>query len=298
MSLFLFALLAVAIFMIALAVLSHRIFRVPQKPPETTPADLDLPATAVSVPTVRGKRLHGWWIPATPEAPVIVAIHGWGGSSAVMLPLMVPFHRAGYNLLLIDARNHGQSEKDSFASMPRFAEDVACAVQWLREQPDYRDSRVILMGHSVGGAAVLLAASRRSDISAVVTFGAFAHPGEITGRFLEIASVPRLLIPLMLHYIEWRIGHRWEEIAPVTTVCRIRCPVLLVHGTEDTTVPVENAHRIHQACPREDVELLLMEGVGHSPVEGMELHAGAILDFLERAGSGTQRGKKPAGQVL
>jgi dipeptidyl aminopeptidase/acylaminoacyl peptidase len=97
------------------------------------------------------------------------------------------------------------------------------------------------------------------------------------------AGVPRLLIPLMLHYIRWRIGHRWEDIAPTTTICRIRCPVLLVHGTEDQTVPVADARRIHDACPRRGVELLLMEGVGHSPIDGMDRHGPSIMAFLDRA---------------
>ncbi len=52
-----------------------------------------------------------------------------------MLPFASVLHRAGYALLLFDARNHGKSDPDDFSSMPKFSEDLGHAIDWLDAQP-------------------------------------------------------------------------------------------------------------------------------------------------------------------
>ncbi len=91
----------------------------------------DLPWRQVRIPTANDKRLFGWFIPAAEQAPALVVMHGWGGNAEMMLPLAAPLHAAGYTLLLLDARCHGRSDSDSFASLPRFAEDIEAALVWL-----------------------------------------------------------------------------------------------------------------------------------------------------------------------
>jgi pimeloyl-ACP methyl ester carboxylesterase len=85
-------------------------------------------------------------------------------------------HAAGFAVLLIDARCHGRSDDEAFTSMPRFAEDIAAGLAWLRLQPEIAGDRLALLGHSVGAAAALLHACRHHDVRAVVSLSAFAHP--------------------------------------------------------------------------------------------------------------------------
>ena len=60
----------------------------------------------------------------------------------MMLPLAKPLQTAGYALLFFDARSHGRSDGDTFASLPRFAEDLEQAVDWLQAQGEIDASRV------------------------------------------------------------------------------------------------------------------------------------------------------------
>jgi len=71
----------------------------------------------------------------------------------------------------------------------------------------------------------------------VISIGAFAHPAEVTQRTLRRLRLPRFVTLLVIRYVEWVIGHRFEAIAPVNTVCRITCPLLLVHGRETRPCP-------------------------------------------------------------
>ena len=285
---------------LALLLLVHLGFRAPRSREKGTPGDLGLDYQAVTIPTVAGKQLFGWWLQVPNASATIAIIHGWGGNAELMLPMALPFHRAGINVLLIDARNHGNSDSHSFSSLPRFAEDLGKAVEWLKQTHPEQSQQVALLGHSVGAGAALLEASRRHDIDAVISVSAFAHPAWMMRRFLARWWLPAPLISAIMRYVEWVIGHRYEEIAPLHTICRIRCPVLLVHGNRDSTVPVEDARAIERGCRRPHISLLEIDEADHDSVDKIEKHGPQLVAFLGEHGfplaTGTYEVKLPPGE--
>lgn len=251
------------------------------------PSVSGLPFRPVCLPTVNGKNLRGWLVRADGDvdhpAPALVVMHGWGGNSAMMLPLAEPLQRAGYALLFVDARGHGASDDDTFASLPRFAEDMESAFDWLRRCPGIDPRRIGLVGHSVGAAAALLVAARRGEVAAVVSLASFAHPQRMMRRYLAVRRIP--FVPFgwyVLAYVQRTIGHRFDDIAPENAVGRIGCAVLLAHGFDDTTVPVGDARLIHARSHTENTRLLLVEG-DHENHDGLKKRAGEVLAFLAGA---------------
>jgi len=242
-----------------------------------------LPWLAVSVPTANNKNLRGWFIPAGQCQPALVIMHGWGGNAGMMLPLAAPLHAAGYSLLLLDARCHGQSDGDSFASLPRFAEDIEAGLRWLASRPEVDPLALGVIGHSVGAGAALLAASRQAAIRAVVSLAAFAHPAAMMRRWLTSLNIPYWpLGAYIIAYVQWVIGHRFDAIAPCTTIAKLGCPTLIVHGLEDDTVPVEDARQIFAARSSDAVELLLVPG-SHDDYGDMAEQVSLLRAFLDRA---------------
>lgn len=262
-----------------------------------TPADVGLQYCEVTTPTENGKSLFGWCVSANRPGrrPAIVAIHGWGGNAETLLPLAQPLHEAGFALLLIDARCHGQSDEDSFASMPRFAEDLGHAIDWLKRRDDVDPQAIAVIGHSVGAAASLLAASRRKDIAAVVSIAAFTHPVAMMRRWFAAKGIPyRPIGWVMLRYVEWVIGHRFDDIAPINTIRRVQCPTLLVHGGEDATVPVSEAHTLHAARSGEHVQLKVVVG-SHDDYADIDRELPILVDFLTGVVKTNDRGRKAPG---
>ena len=245
-----------------------------------------LPWRVVHLPAANEKQLFAWFIPAAPGAPALVVMHGWGGNAEMMLPLAAPLHAAGYSLLLVDARCHGRSDGDTFASLPRFAEDIESALAWLREQQGVDPAALGVIGHSVGAGAALLVAARQPELRAVVSLAAFAHPAAMMRRWLATLHIPYWpLGAYILAYVQRVIGFRFAAIAPVNTIARVACPVLLVHGLEDDTVPVAEAREIHAARAGDAVELLLIPG-SHDDYGDIGLQIAGLRDFLDRALSG------------
>lgn len=257
----------------------HVGFRAPRIVEKKTPAESGMSYQEVFIPAQKQKQLFAWFLPGDPSAPTIIIIHGWGGNAELMLPLAQPFLQAGINVLLLDARNHGRSDASGHSSLPRFAEDIDSAISWVAQ---HKGGEIILLGHSVGGGAVLFVASQRTDISAVISISAFAHPKWMMLRYLTEKKIPSALIHLILSYVEWLIGERFDTIAPMNTACNAHCPVLLVHGKEDRTIPLSDALTIKNSCKKGSIELLLIEGADHDSVDKIETHAHQLISFLEK----------------
>jgi len=272
--------LLIGLFLAAL----HLGFQAPRIREQGTPGNLGLAYETVHIPTLSGKRLFAWLLPVPGASTSIIILHGWGGNAELMLPMALPFHQAGINVLLIDARNHGNSDADSSSSMLRFAEDLDYAIHWLRQHHPGRTQRLALLGHSAGAGAVLLTASKRRDVAAVISVSAFAHPKWMMKRYLQRLHLPDWVMDFIMDYRQWIIGRRFDDIAPMNTVCKIACPVLLVHGRADTTVPVEDARAIAKSCPEAHLSLLEIDGAEHDSVDKIEQHGFELVSFLQQQG--------------
>lgn len=251
-------------------------FAPPQRDTSYSPADLGLPEEHLWFDTATGPKIHGWFVPVTGKAPAVVVLHGWGGNASLMLPLAPYLHSAGFHTLFLDARNHGLSEHDSFMSMPRFAEDLELAADWLDKNPLVTSTGVI--GHSVGAGAAILSASHSDRYSAVVSVSSFAHPGDMMRE--QMTKIPGPVLTLILEAVQRTIGNRFENFAPTNRVSHITSPLMLVHGDSDSIVPISNLREL--SAMRPDAEVLIVPGGGHSDLAPFEAYVDQITGFLSR----------------
>jgi pimeloyl-ACP methyl ester carboxylesterase len=259
--------------------------RAPRMPHGKTPCSTEWVAQAMTLQGPGGKSLFAWFVaaPGKVPAPAVLLMHGWGVNASAMLPAVSPLHAAGYSVLLLDARCHGASDDEKFSSLPRFAEDIESGLDWLGAQPQVDSHRLAVIGHSVGAGAALLCATRRNDLSAVVSVSAFAHPREMMRRLLDEYRIPYAVLGwYVLRHVERVIGVRFTEIAPVTSMASLRCPVLLVHGQDDSVVPFSDARRLQNAALPAIVPCLAIGG-GHDPRDALSAHLGQVVGFLQTA---------------
>ncbi|MDZ4239247.1 MAG: alpha/beta fold hydrolase [Hydrogenophaga sp.] len=249
----------------------------------TQPGELGLHARSVHLDGPNSLRLFAWYVPPLTQpnpAPAVALMHGWGGNASTLLPAAQALHAAGYAVLLPESRNHGRSSRDDHSSLPRFADDLDRALDWLAAQPEVNPQRLAALGHSVGGAAVLLVASRRPGLAAAVSVGAFAHPEQVMRRWLAAYRVPYWPLGWLVNrYVEWVIGTRFSRIAPLATLAQARCPVLLLHGAQDTTVPLADAQALIAQRGTAQARLLALNGT-HEAFADPAAAERAVLEFL------------------
>ncbi len=254
-------------------------WRNPRVPPRRTPQALGFRFEEVWFPTAKARLLHGWLVPAVPSPrPPAILVHGWGRNAERMLPYLAFLVPAGFPCLAFDARHHGLSHKDGFASMKKFSEDIRSAASFLQSrgfQPPFP-----VIGLSIGGSAALHAAAVDDRLGPVVTVGAFAHPRDAMialgfGRFIFAP-----LAPLLFAFMERRVGARFDELAPEAHISRVRYPCLLVHGEKDAVVPPDHGRRL-LAASQGRAQLWLLTERGHSDVHLEPGFAETVLSFLQ-----------------
>jgi len=131
------------------------------------PGDLLLRADRVEFQSTDGVPLSGWLIYGDREAPAIILCHDLGQSKATFLDPAVSLQRAGYNLLLMDFRGHGDSGGNGSTLGVEERYDVVGAIDFLRTRRDLSAERIGVWGIGMGAYAGLLAAAERKEVVAL-----------------------------------------------------------------------------------------------------------------------------------
>ena len=244
----------------------------------------DLAYRDVTLQTVDGLTLAGWYVPGT-RAEAIVLVHGIHANRAYLLPQARILAAAGYGLLLIDLRGHGYSEGQMLTYGYDEALDVQAAVDYLSALPEVR--RVGVIGHSLGGAAVVRAAARDERIEALVVQSSYSSlQRAIEDGFDNFAWLPRWpFAPLVVALAQLRTGLRAREVDSAHDLATMSPrPVLIIHGADDTLFPVQHAYRMYAAAQAPKT-LWVVHGVLHvNPIAGHEdEYKEKILAFFEDA---------------
>ena len=109
--------------------------------------------------------------PPEQRPPAVVVMHGFAGDRLSMSGISRRLAAAGYAVLNIDARGHGQNRNPfarGWVAGDAFYPDLRAAVDFLRSYPYVDGFRIAVMGHSMGARAALDYATRDSGIDAAV----------------------------------------------------------------------------------------------------------------------------------
>ncbi|QOV89652.1 alpha/beta hydrolase [Humisphaera borealis] len=262
---------------------------------QTPLQQLGTPFVDVSFEATDGTTLAGWWIPALPPPPTgpnpasrrstppataratsrpddwgrktVVICHGLGSSKSNQLALARDLVVNGYNVLAFDFRAHGSSggQLCSFGDRERF--DVLGAVRWLRLHRPDEAQRIVGLGVSMGGAALLAAAGDDSAegraIDAVSVFSTYADfaslADDITDNYL-ISPLGWLARNIGVPLASAHVGTDLQAFSPSRATDRLAPrPIMVVHGRGDHLIPFETGVRLFERAQLPKVRLWVGE---------------------------------------
>ena len=241
-----------------------------------------------------------WLVPGS-RPTWVVFVHGLNSSRREALRLLGPVNRAGFPSLVIAYRNDpGAPKSDSGLREWGRTEwrDVEGAVAYAL---DHGASQVALVGYSMGGAMVasfLYESELADDAVGAVLDSPALDLGEIVEFEAEQRSLPVLgtSIPAPLPDVakaltSWRFGIDWERLDYVERADELEVPALVLHGTEDASVPVATSEAFARARP-DLVTLLPFPDAGHVRAWNADRrrYERRVLGFLERV---TRRSAAP-----
>ena len=265
------------------------------------PSELGFPEAEEFTFNSAADRLHlrGWVVPST-ENRALVLVHGihshaWNGHAREVVRAYV---EAGFHVLLFDLRAHGASDGKHIGLGLVERGDVRAAVNVLLDR-GFVPGRIGIHGTSYGAAIALLAAADIQEIGAVIADSAFADVRDVISREIRRQTglptgVGNALLPGMRILALGLYSLDISRSVPEAVISDISPrPVLLIHGTDDSVVPFEQAQRL-KAAAGPTVELWALPGRGHTEGVGLlpdfekasptrEMYLRKVTEFLHGA---------------
>ena len=199
-----------------------------------------IPFKKVTLTTKDGIDLAAWYTPPKNGAVILVA-HGYNDNRPENIYAMLAWN--GYGVLAWDFRAHGESGGD-ISTLGYYEQlDVEAALDYALAQEGVE--HVGAWGGSMGASTILLTASKRNEIEAIVSDSGFASLEDVVR-----ASMPYdFLFPLVVASGEYQTGANIQEISPVSQISKISPrAVFIIDGWDGTSKETSFPYRLYDAA--------------------------------------------------
>ncbi|TVY08986.1 alpha/beta hydrolase family protein [Paenibacillus cremeus] len=174
--------------------------------------------------------------------------------------------------------NEGGEGREDFGGEDRF--DVCHAMTLVQSLPEVQPGPIPLIGFSRGAIMAMLAAKECPEAGPVVVWGGVS---DLFDTYEERVDMRRMLKRVVGH--PRKQAEAYVQRSPVYWIEEIRVPVLIVHGTGDTQVSVEQARKLGAALEQagKDYRMELYDGLPHRfPKEEDERAIDAVFEWIHR----------------
>ncbi len=229
------------------------------------------------VPAPHGKHNLDFWVfpetnvPPHPEPPdlhtTIFVLHGYLLNKETMAGWAFYLAQAGYRVVLVDLRGHGQSTGDTVSFGKFETEDFRQLLDYLKAR-GLCDDTVGVLGYSYGADLALHWAAHDSRVRTVVAIAPYNHPEEAIERLVR-----ELKIHLSQRTVEKasalaaaRMNIQWSDWSGETAIRQVKVPVLLIGGGKDTIARPDDISTLHDAAAGES-KVIEIPMADHSAIE-------------------------------
>lgn len=200
------------------------------------------------------ERIHGWWIAknaADSHSHVLLYLHGNGANIGDNLGRVQQFHQLGFSVLVIDYRGYGRSE-GTFPTEAGIYQDSQIAWDYLVQQRKIKPQNIFIYGHSLGGAVAIDLGVRQPQAAGLIVESSFTSMRDMIDHQGIYSFFPADLI----------LTQKFNSISKIS---RLKMPILLIHGSEDITVPASMSQILFDAAtvPK---NLLIIPSADHNNV--------------------------------
>ena len=207
----------------------------------------------IRMPSRFGYSLTGTFIPNQQTTDkTLIFLHGFSESRLAGLSYLNIYLNAGYNLLLVDSRAHGESGGQSVTWGVYEKHDVDQWVDWLRHR--FPKGTIGMHGISMGAATALLHAGLNESNKRVAFYIADSAYSDLESLLADQMSQrlqlpgnipPQVLLPYANAVTYLRARFTFGAASPLRVVQQVTTPVLYIHGEADRLVPASMSQQLY-----------------------------------------------------
>jgi abhydrolase domain-containing protein 17 len=198
------------------------------------------------------------YLPNQTATYTILYIHGNAEDLGDIQPRLQHLQGLGFSVFAYDYRGYGTSQGSP--SERNAYRDTDTAFTYLKEELEVPPEQIIAYGRSVGGGSAVDLAAR--------------HP--LAGLILESSfnSAFRVVLPIPIL--------PFDKFPNLDKITQVNCPVLIIHGTADETIPLSHGKRLFAAAP-EPKRSFWVEGASHNDLFWVagEQYGETLQDFAQ-----------------
>lgn len=215
------------------------------------------------------ERLHGWFFSSQkqPAVATVLHAHGNGGNLTNVGWFAAALADRGFDVLVFDYRGYGRSEGKLSDEWALFSDGDA-AYDYLVRERRVKPESIVLYGQSLGTTVAIDVAARRPVAMLIVESGLSSAS--------DMAATVFPWLPRWLH----RLGrNRFESVRKLKDV---HCPVLVIHGEKDQTIPAELGRRLFDAANEPKLLEIVADGDHNLIGNGGHLYVDRVAGFIQR----------------
>lgn len=204
--------------------------------------NFDFTIESVVFKSLNGNKLNGWLLKPKNINPTITLLHFHGNAGFLVsqYQAMTPLLECGFQIFVFDYSGFGFSEGK--ATRQNVLIDGNSALSYVKSRDDVKNMKLVIYGQSLGGhLSAVVAQQRQTEIDGLVIEGAFSSHKDIARETAGIFG--RMFVS--------------EKYSAFRAIQEYQKPVLVIHSTEDETIPFEMGQKIFNNAnePKEFYEI-------------------------------------------
>lgn len=221
------------------------------------------------IDTPNGYEIEAKFISSNEETEdTIIMVHGIESYYFEMLKFAFNYLENGYNVLIYNQRNTGNSGGGdyTFGLYERF--DLNSAVEYVKEE--FPNGIIGVHGFSMGAATSAMHAElneEKKNVDFYILDSPYSEMKDAIRLGIEAENIPFIPVSFIRAcgnlYTKAKSGFWYGDVEPLEALRNITVPVMLIHGTADTICAPENSQDMYEAIPHNNKELWMIEGVEH-----------------------------------
>jgi uncharacterized protein len=228
-----------------------------------SPADFNLSYENVTFKSTDNITLKGWLIKFPNAKGTIIMAHGYNANRG-RLDIARFLNNAGYNVLMFDFRDTGESGGNSISMGYYERKDVLGAVQFLTEK-GFDPDKIYGFGQSLGAAALIFAEEQKPVFRGLILESTYSTLYDnAANRFKKVYRLPKFPVATLFTFFGGlSIGVNGFSISPLKAIKQVNKPTLFIHDSLDDSVSLKDSQRLYDAA-NNPKELWIVDNAQHT----------------------------------